>query len=163
MRQAPKCVEPGCNKFRVRHQRCSKHAGEYLARIAAEGGGMSETPAELHKETPIGEKPLETKVPADFTERLEGIEFVKMDDSAVEAGDQAQEAPAMRSLLYFLQVPPTPPRRPGVFVDFTGNEELLAQVEALTDDLSHDVISLLRGLLNGELCKRKDEPVGLCE
>ena len=83
---------------------------------------------------------------SEMAERFEGIEFVSM-------------APAYdkRSLLFLLG---QPSNRPGFFIDFTGHEELLVQVEALTDDISHDVISLLRGLLDGELCRREDLPVG---
>lgn len=83
---------------------------------------------------------------SEMAKRFEGIEFVSV-------------APASykRSLLFFLE---QPSNRPGFFIDFTGHEELLTQVEALTDDINHDVISLLRGLLAGEICRREDLPVG---
>ena len=66
-------------------------------------------------------------------------------------------AEEQRSLLCFLEKPVV---RPGLFIDFTGNEDLLAQVQALSNDLNHDLLCLLRGLLKGELGKMVDGPVG---
>ena len=60
----------------------------------------------------------------------------------------------MRSILYFIEPAKTAPPAPGFFLDFTGHELLLDQVQALSDDINSDMIALLSELLDGQLCRR---------
>jgi len=81
-------------------------------------------------------------------------------DHLIESGSITEyPLPDVRSLLHFIQPSqdaPTPPQPPGFFVDFTGHEQLLAEVQALSDDLNSDMIALLSAVLDGELYRRKE-------
>lgn len=71
-------------------------------------------------------------------------------------GAAVQSPPSARSLLQLVGDAPSPPLAPpGFFMDFTGQEDLLAWVSTLSDDPCQDILGLLQHLRDGNLCRRQ--------
>lgn len=68
----------------------------------------------------------------------------------------AEAAPggAKPGVLSLVSQPTTVPARPGFFLDFTGHEDVLQRLQAVSEDLNHDVICVLSAVVNEELCFR---------
>lgn len=43
------------------------------------------------------------------------------------------------------------PERPGLFIDFTGHEDVLERLRGVSDDVNHDVVCILSAVLDGKM------------